>query len=155
MNAKRGYVPEDENNFSPEAKEKLKTAARHIVYLLDEGYDLKRAAAFVGNHFLLSARQRLALMRSVASHSQAALRKSKEAALEEVKGREVWIDGFNLIITLEVMLSASPLFIGMDGAIRDLAALRGTYRLIPETAGAIDLMRAEGSGSRADPRAAG
>ena len=28
----------------------------------------------------------------------------------------------------------------MDGTIRDLAALRGTYRLIPETAGALQLM---------------
>ena len=28
----------------------------------------------------------------------------------------------------------------MDGTIRDLAALRGTYRLIPETAGALRLM---------------
>ena len=67
-------------------------------------------------------------------------RKSKEAPLEAVKDREIWIDGFNLIITLEVMLSGSPLFTGMDGAVRDLAALRGTYRLIPQTTEAVDLM---------------
>ena len=140
MNAKRGYLPEDEKNFSPKAMEKMKTAARHIVFLLDEGYDLKQAAVFVGNHFLLSARQRLALMRSVASHQQVSERKSKEAPLEAVKDREIWIDGFNLIITLEVMLSGSPLFTGMDGAVRDLAALRGTYRLIPQTTEAVDLM---------------
>ena len=39
-----------------------------------------------------------------------------------------------MIITLEVMLSDSILFDGMDGTIRDLAAVRGTYRIIPETA---------------------
>ncbi len=48
-------------------------------------------------------------------------------------GAEVWIDGFNTIITLEVMFSDSILFEGMDGTIRDLAALRGTYRIVPET----------------------
>ena len=67
MNAKRGYVPEDEKNFSTAALEKLKTASRHILYLINEGYDLKQATVFVGNHFLLSERQRLAIMRSIAT----------------------------------------------------------------------------------------
>ena len=70
MNAKRGYVPEDERNFSPEAMETMKTASRHVCYLLNEGYDLKQATVFVGNHFLLSERQRLAVTRSVASRKQ-------------------------------------------------------------------------------------
>ncbi len=51
MNAKRGYLPEDERNFSPAAIPIMKTASRHICYLLDEGYDLKSASTFVGNHF--------------------------------------------------------------------------------------------------------
>ena len=60
-------MPEDEKNFSPAALEKLKTASRHILYLINEGYDLKQATVFVGNHFLLSERQRLAIMRSIAT----------------------------------------------------------------------------------------
>ena len=51
-----------------------------------------------------------------------------------------WIDGFNTVITLEVMLNESILFMGMDGCIRDLASLRGTYRTIPETAQAVRLL---------------
>lgn len=140
MNAKRGFVPEDEKNFAPEAIERMKTASRHITYLLNEGYDLKQATVFVGNHFLLSERQRLAIMRSAASQEQISVRKKKEIALEELAGREVWIDGFNIIISLEVMLSNSLLFACMDGTIRDLAALRGTYRLIPETRQAVGIM---------------
>ena len=42
MDAKRGYVPEDDRNFSHEAIEKLKIASCHIRYLINEGYDLKR-----------------------------------------------------------------------------------------------------------------
>ena len=44
MNAKRGYVPEDDKNFSHEAIAKLKTASRHVNYLINEGYDIKQAS---------------------------------------------------------------------------------------------------------------
>ena len=140
MDAKRGYTPEDERNFSPDAVERMKIASRHIQYLINEGYDLKQATVFVGNHFLLSERQRLAIMRSVAKDQDLAERKSKQLPLSELKGQEVWIDGFNTVITLEVLLSDSLLFTCMDGTIRDLAALRGTYRLIPETTEAVRLI---------------
>ena len=135
MNAKRGYVPEDERSFSPAAIRTMKTAARHICYLLNEGYELKQASTFVGNHFLLSERQRLAIARSVAADEQLKNRKAKEKTA--LGGADVWIDGFNTVITLEVMFSDSILLDCMDGTVRDLAALRGTYRIIPETERAV------------------
>ena len=92
MDAKRGYIPEDEKNFSPQSIDKMKTASRQITWLLNEGYDLKQAAVFVGNHFLLSERQRLAIMRSVASKKQILERRKKQADLSDLNGREVWID---------------------------------------------------------------
>lgn len=140
MDAKRGSVPEDERYFSPQALQLLRTAARHIRYLINEGYDLKSASTFVGNHYLLSERQRLAIMRSVATDEQLAIRKQKLVQIEALAGKEVWIDGFNIIITLEVILSDSIFFYCMDTALRDLAALRGTYRLIPETDRAVRLL---------------
>ena len=148
MDAKRGFVPEDVKNFSPQALEIMRTASRHVCYLVNEGYDLKQAATFVGNHYLLSERQRLAIMRSVATQAQIENRQKKQVSMTAMSGTEVWIDGFNTIITLEVLLSDSILFSCMDGTIRDLAALRGTYRLIPETEEAIrmlfDLLREAG-----------
>lgn len=140
MNAKRGYVPEDEKNFSKESKEILKTASRHICYLINEGYDIKQASTFVGNHFLLSERQRLAIVRSVSDSNAKKKRSDKQIEADDLQNKTVWIDGFNTIITLEVMLNRSILFECMDGAIRDLASLRGTYRIIPETERAIKMM---------------
>lgn len=113
----------------------MRVASRHVLYLINEGYDIKSASTFVGNHFALSERQRLAIVRGIATKEQLSVRKAKE--LTSVAGCEVWIDGFNTVITLEVMLSDSLLFAGMDGTIRDLASLRGTYRIIPETAEAV------------------
>ena len=140
MNAKRGYVPEDERNFSPEAIHTMQTASRHVRYLINEDYDLKQASTFVSNHFRLSERQRLAIVRSLATDEQLAGRKARQVSIVELDGKEVWIDGFNTIITLEVMLSNGILFECMDGTIRDLAALRGTYRLIPETSEAVRML---------------
>lgn len=136
MNAKRGYVPEDERNFSASALETMRTASCHINYLINQGYDLKSASTFVGNHFLLSERQRLAIVRSLAAKERLETRRGKE----KEAGAEVWIDGFNMIITLEVLLCDSILFNCMDGTIRDLTALRGTYRIIPETTDAANML---------------
>ena len=44
-NAKRGYVPEDERNFSPSVMKVLRTASGHVEYLINEGYDLKQAVS--------------------------------------------------------------------------------------------------------------
>ncbi len=138
--ARRGYVPDDARYFSAAGIDTMRKASRHIVFLINEGYDLKQATTFVGNHFLLSERQRLAVMRSLATNEQLKNRERKRRALSELSGENVWIDGFNTIITLEVLLSDSILFTCMDGAIRDLAALRGTYRIISETESAVRIL---------------
>ncbi len=88
---------------------------------------------------MLSERQRLALMRAVSSEESIQRRESKEVKIIP-DGSVVNIDGFNTIITLEVALSDSLLLKSMDGTVRDLAALRGTYRLIDKTDTAIMLL---------------
>jgi hypothetical protein len=50
------------------------------------------------------------------------------------------VDGFNLIVTLEVALSGGVLLAGADGALRDLAGLRGSYYLIEQTETALTLI---------------
>ena len=128
----RGYVPEDEKFFSEGALKILRTASRDIKYLVDQGYPIKNASVFVGNHYTLSERQRLALVRSISSDIQLEVRKQKEISVLP-EGAVLFIDGFNTVITLEVAFSGSPVFECMDGTVRDLAGLRGTYRLIDKT----------------------
>ena len=47
MNAKRGYVPDDDNNFSDQAIKTLKKASSHVFYLINEGYDIKQVASIL------------------------------------------------------------------------------------------------------------
>ncbi len=129
---KRGYVPTDAKDFCKEEILKLHKAGCDLYYLINQGYPVKSASTFVGNHYLLSERQRLVLARCISPKESLIIRKKKEmkADLEDCI---VNIDGFNTIITLEVAFSGSPLLKCMDGTIRDLAGLRGTYRLIDKT----------------------
>ncbi|MDD3225098.1 MAG: DUF434 domain-containing protein [Clostridium sp.] len=136
---KRGYLPSDEKEFSSESVQKLYKAGQDLYYLLNQGYNIKGASVFVGNHYLLSERQRLALARGISSEKNIKSRSDKEVK-SNLEGSVVNIDGFNTIITLEVALSESILLKCMDGTIRDLAGLRGTYRLIDKTQIAIMLI---------------
>ena len=140
--SRRGYVPEDEKQFTGKQLELLQKAANEVQFLLDRGYDVKPVTTFVGNYYLFSERQRLALARSVSARESIQKRVNKEL-LQTERGRlpeAVHIDGFNTVITLEVALSGSPVFYCRDGALRDLAGLRGTYRVIDKTQTAIELL---------------
>jgi len=136
---KRGYVPTDAKEFSDENLELIKKAQADIFILIERGYRIKSASTFVGNHYLLSERQRLAIVRSTSSSEDIKKRKSK-LLKSDFEGKRISIDGLNLIITLEVALSESTVLKCMDGTIRDLAGLRGTYKLIDKTDIAIQLI---------------
>ena len=97
----------------------LKKAAGEVQFLLDRGYDVKPVTTFVGNHYMLSERQRLALARSISPAEWIKKRNSKELLQKEEKSfpEIVHIDGFNTVITLEVALPGSPIFAYRDGAV--------------------------------------
>ncbi|TJX12746.1 DUF434 domain-containing protein [Tissierella creatinini] len=137
---RRGYDSEDEKFFTEDYLKKFYEARDDIKLLVDRGYKLAHTTEFVGNHFQLSARQRIALKRTICSTEEVNNRKAKMLSLEEVQGGSFNIDGFNLIILLEVALSGSLLIHGDDGTIRDLAGLRGTYRIIDKTDMALNLI---------------
>jgi hypothetical protein len=137
---RRGYCPTDTRDFTGPALHTLHGAARDLVYLLNRGYPAKGAVTLIGNHCLLSERQRTALARTVSARADLDARAAKRLRPEDIAGREVHIDGFNAVITLEVALSGSPVFVCMDGTYRDLAGLRGTYRLIDKTEPAVRMI---------------
>lgn len=136
---RRGYVPTDEKEFKGDNLNKLYKASEDLVYLLNRGYKIKGTSTFIGNHYLLSERQRLALIRGISKNDDIKTRKYKE--VNDFSGTKViHIDGFNTIITLEVALSNSLIIKAMDETIRDLAGLRGTYSVIDKKEIAIKLI---------------
>lgn len=138
--ARRGVDPEDYKWFGEKVLTKLKTAHEEVEWLLSRGYKISPVIELVGGRYQLSSRQRLALQRGTASKVQREKREGSELFLYDLEGSKLFIDGFNLIITLEVALSGGVLILGNDGALRDLAGLRGTYSIIDKTDKAIDLI---------------
>lgn len=138
----RGAHPEDARLFAPEQVEKLRVACEEAAYLLGRGYAPTSVLDVVGRRHQLEARQRLALQRSMCSEEQRAQRAARRLGPEGARGRVLEIDGFNLIIGLEVALSRGLLLRGSDGALRDLAGLRGSYHTVEETETALELLGA-------------
>jgi Uncharacterized conserved protein len=136
---KRGYIPTDEKEFNHTNLKIIKKAQSDIFMLLERGYSIKSASTFVGNHYLLSERQRLAIVRATSTSIDIENRNNK-LLNSDLEGGKINIDGLNLIITLEVALSESLVLKCMDGTIRDMAGLRGTYKLIDKTDIAIQLI---------------
>jgi hypothetical protein len=137
---RRGYDVDDEIAFKGDGYKKLLEAKEIVTFLLDHKFRVKQATMFVANHYMLNERQRLVLARGCGKTSDVAKRKAKMLKPEDLKGKEVFIDGFNAIIPLESMLSDSVLIQCADGAIRDLANLKGSYRIIDKTQSAIRLI---------------
>jgi len=129
MRRHRGAAPEDTLFDDPERLERLREAVADLSWLLRRGYSPKAAGELVGNRYQLTARERLAL-----SHASWDRRdRTGEEAPEALKGQQVCIDGFNLLITLETALGGGILIRGIDGRIRDLANVHGNYSLRAET----------------------
>lgn len=136
----RGFVPQDKIEFSSAAQEILRRAQMEIRYLLDRGYEIEKIISFVGNHYQFSARQRMALTRATCSH-KAGEERNRRLFSHPLDGQTVYIDGFNAVITLETALSEdTTLLLCMDGTIRDLCGLHGTYRIIDKTLPALKLL---------------
>jgi len=137
----RGREPDDDRVFTHENQEIMRRAQQELRFLLDRGYPQKSAMTFIGNHHQLTSRQSLAVMRSTASTENLKKRDNKRLHPSHLAGQTLYIDGFNQIITLEVALTGGVLLNGLDGCVRDLAELRGTYRLIPSTETAIEIIK--------------
>jgi hypothetical protein len=139
----RGAHPEDVRLFDRGQLQRMKPAAQEIVYLLGRGYPLATAITVVGDHHQLEARQRLALQRALCSPQQRQKRSARALERTAVRDRTLLVDGFNLVITVEVALSGGLVLDCADATLRDLAGLRGSYHPVDETDDALDLIGLE------------
>ncbi|HBF0342567.1 DUF434 domain-containing protein [Clostridioides difficile] len=138
--SKRGFDDSDKRWFSSKELTRLIKAKEEIEWLLNRDYKIDPVVTFVGDRYQFSIRQRDALKRAVCTDEKNIIRQSKRLSLDKIKEDTVNIDGFNLIISIEVALSGGTLVIGSDGNIRDLAGFRGTYKIIDKTEEALNLI---------------
>ncbi len=136
----RGPHPEDARLFASDQIPNLCRAVADYSLLLGKGYAQKSSLKLVGDHFALTERQRLAVMRCACSDSQLTGRAGREVVFGAVRDKSIVVDGYNILITTEAALSGACVFIGRDGCIRDLSGLHGSYRKVCETMPALELI---------------
>jgi len=97
----------------------FKNAITDYYYLLNKNYPGKETLKLVGNRFRLTGVQRTVLFRGITSKEKALQRKAKLIALENSKGKILYIDGYNVLFTMMNYLLGKVIFIGNDGILRD------------------------------------
>lgn len=136
----RGPHPEDALLFAPDQWPMLQAAVHDVSWLLTRAYAWDSVLKLVGDRFQLTARQRRAVQRSACSDQAMQQRGSRCQPLAALAGREVHIDGLNILTTVEAMLAGGVLLLARDGCVRDMASVHGTYRQVAETEPAIRLV---------------
>ncbi|MFQ6129910.1 MAG: DUF434 domain-containing protein [Candidatus Hadarchaeaceae archaeon] len=121
---------------------KISDAVRDLRYLLNRGYPRDSAVNFVANHYRLPLNQRHLLARCVFSRQEVAEHRRKSVRASAVRGKRLGVDGYNVLITLESILTRKRVVRCDDGYVRDLRAIFGKYRVSPATSRALtELLR--------------
>lgn len=129
----RGLAPQDERLFADRQLPALRAAAADLCWLLDRGYAARSALELVGNRHNLTSRQRMAVSRYACSDEDVRHRERLCVEPVELKGRELWLDGYNILTVLESALAGGLVLFGRDGCCRDIAGIHRRYRKVTET----------------------
>lgn len=136
----RGQHSNDPRLFHPRWHPTLNQAVHDLAWLLTRAYSEKSALALVGDRYRLNVRQRKALLRAVCSDQARSLRQAKRLDAEAVRGCDLIVDGYNLLITIESALAGGIVLACRDGCFRDIASVHGTYRRVEETLPALTMI---------------
>jgi len=107
---------------------KLADAVRDLRYLLNRGYPRDSAVVFVANHYRLKLDERHLLARCVFSRAEVVSHRAKAVSSAKVRGKRLGVDGYNVLITVESILTGRQVMKCDDGFVRDLRAIFGKYR---------------------------
>ena len=116
---------------------RLARGVRDLRYLLNHGYPRDSAVNFVSNHYRLPLEKRHLLARCVFSRREVIEHRKKIVGAREVMGKNLGVDGYNVLIIVESILGKEQVVRCDDGFIRDLRALFGKYRMSPKTSRAL------------------
>ncbi len=136
----RGPHPDDARLFAAEARPALRAAAGDLAWLLSRGYAAPSSLKLVGDRYALTARQRTAVERAACSDAALARRAAHRVEAAELAGRPLWLDGYNVLTTIEAALSGGVILAARDSTYRDMASMHGSYRKVAETRPALELL---------------
>lgn len=136
----RGPHPQDDQLFGVEESAALRAATRDLSWLLTQYYASTSALKLVGDRYRLNARQRVAVARCACGDQEGKRRREHELYVADLHAHELWIDGYNVLTTIEAALAGGVVLHARDGCYRDMASMHGSYRRVDETIPAIHIL---------------
>jgi hypothetical protein len=136
----RGPHPDDACLFTPETLPVLRNAVSDLSWLLTRGYAPTSSLKVVGDRYALRERQRVGVARCACSDEARERRRRSQVDLVEAAGRCLFIDGYNVLTSIEAALAGGVILDARDGAYRDMASVHGTWRKVQETVPAAELI---------------
>jgi hypothetical protein len=118
----------------------FRKAAIDYFYLTQKGYPPRGFIELVGNRYGLTKYERTMLYRGIAQEFIAEKRRQKIINIEAVRRQEIFIDGFNVILTISSYLQGLPLFLSNDGFLRDASMMRGKIQMTNKTRDSVKLI---------------
>ncbi len=111
---------QNSNDFSGQyLREKLLKPARDIRSLLRWGYPKFATISFVATHLQLSVEERYILTRVIMPPDRIISRINKKIACTGIKDRDLLLDGYNVLLSVDSLLKKEPMWFCDDGYIRD------------------------------------
>lgn len=114
-----------------------KEAVQDLRYLLNRGFPRSSAVEFVSDHYQLELEKRHLLARCVFSEDEIGDHRNRLLDPSESEGRELGIDGYNVLITVESILNGESVVKCDDGFVRDLQAIFGKYKMTDSSESAL------------------
>ena len=100
-------------------RQEFKYAIRDYLYLLEKNYPQKGIIKLIGDRYALSGTERTMLYRGIATRENCLARKQKLALVKELKKASLYIDGYNVMITIGSYLNGNTVYISNDHILRD------------------------------------
>lgn len=100
-------------------KEKLLKPARDIRSILRWGYPKFATIRFVADHFQLSLEERHILTRVIMPPDRIVSRINKKVECTGIKDRDLLLDGYNVLLSVDSLLKKESMWFCDDGYIRD------------------------------------
>lgn len=124
----------------PALKERLLKPARDIRSILRWGYPKFATIRFVADHSQLSAEERHILTRVIMPPDKVVSRVRKKIACNGIRDRDLLLDGYNVLLSVDSLLKNEPMWFCDDGYIRDTRYYFSKAKQAEDIGEALDLV---------------
>lgn len=105
--------------------ENFREALKDYIFLLEKRYPEKAIHELVSTRYALDHFERSVLYRGVTTKEQAAKRKEKLITIKQFNNVTIHIDLFNVLFTIAAYLRGHPVYLALDGLLRDASESHG------------------------------